>query len=131
MLLLYYKPYCPYSIKSDKLITKLSLPCLKINIDNNNNIQLQLDKKYGHTTVPAVFFIKDDDDASLLKKANTEIPSESIFIGGNDAFTEFIKNIDKLKQDNIRKIYLKYIKNDYDISYKNFLIIANNYHKSN
>ena len=134
MLLLYYKSYCPYSIKSDKLITKISLPYLKIVIDNNDFIRSQLSKKYNHNTVPAVFFIKDNDNVEVLKtKATMDIPSESIFIGGNDLFTEFIKNIDKLKQDNIKEIYSKYIEGNYNISYKNFLIIANNYHshKSN
>jgi len=135
MFLLYYRPNCPFSINSDKLMTKLSLPHKTIKINRENDvIKDQLYSLFEHNTYPAIIYYKNgnnkhtDTDTDTDTDLETNVPSNGIFIGGNREFTELISNVKKLNSSNIKKTYNSFnnsFNNVNNISYRDYLLISN------
>ena len=122
MFLLYYRPYCPYSINSDKLMKQLSLPHKTIKINRDNDvIKDQLKLHFEHNTFPAIIYY---DDIKKMNDLSENVPSNGIFIGGNNDFVELLDNVKKLSKDNIKKTYNS-LNNKNNVTYRDYLLVSN------
>jgi len=143
MFLLYYKNNCPYSKNAYELMKSLNLDHESILVDDNmQSIRDELKTAYNHLTLPAIFYSQKIDRVAsrsnipARSNSNIVLTGESRKKNKNNLLTVFIGGYDKMSgivgisksldvNSNYKQIYEDRVKKNYNISYRDFLKIAN------